>query len=156
MLVAAGDAYLPGCPVGRARRRLAEQPHVPAVRPGQAGEDRDERRLARSVPPDEGVALRGVDVERDVAERDRAAERFPDARGLADGRPGRPRPPGVRCGVVRQCFLLPQRFGSFTLAFVTSGAFSASSRFPLSRTMTLPWFVFWPTWYFTPASACLA
>ncbi|KAF5293271.1 hypothetical protein FQR65_LT20129 [Abscondita terminalis] len=61
VLVHAGDMTAPGDAVGRRRRRLAVEADGAGVRPAQAGQQGDQRRLARAVAPEQGMRFAGHD-----------------------------------------------------------------------------------------------
>src|SRR5581483_7083013 len=80
------DAAAPGANVVEGRRRLALEADVARVGCLQAGQDRDERRFAGTVPPDEPEAVAGVERGVDPAQRLGVAEALPDSARLDNRR----------------------------------------------------------------------
>ena len=112
LLVHAGHPAPPRLPVGERWRGLAREPDLAAVRRLQAGEDRDERRLARAVAPDERVRLSRVDGHAHAVERDGCAVPLAHASGLDHRAVGSCRRPvvGTRAGTrISHCFPTARR-----------------------------------------------
>ena len=80
LLVHGRDAHAERGDGGGDGGRLALPDDLAAVGLVRAGEDLDERRLARAVLPEDAVHLAGDDVEVDAAQGDDTRERLGDAR----------------------------------------------------------------------------
>ena len=82
-----------------AGERLAGEADLPAVRPVEAGDHVEERRLPGAVRPDDADDLARRHVERDALVRHEAAEALGHAADLQQGSPAPPRLAPSTCGV---------------------------------------------------------
>ncbi len=89
LLVDAGDAAVPGAPVGEGRRGLAVEEDRSAVRPQESGQDGHQGGLAGAVAADEGVRLAGPDGDPHVVQCHRGPETLGDPVSLGEGAAGR-------------------------------------------------------------------
>ena len=113
MLINAGDALAPRIAIRDRRRGRAAKTHLAGIGLAQAGEDRHQRRFARTVAPDERMRLAGHHADTDVFQRSRGTEAFGDLKRFDDRLGGRR---------LAHLTVLPHNALSSTFDFVTSGA----------------------------------